>query len=434
RLQAAEFLYEARLFPDLEYTFKHALTHEVASQSLLQERRRALHARIVEVFETLYPDRVTERVNWLAHHAFRGEVWDKALTYLRHTERTFPPGMDTDPGGGPESLGHLWWTGDYDRAVTVGQRDLIVATDFGHFALKVVTNFRLGQVYHALGDYPRAIDFFKRNMKALDGELVHERFDMAGLPSVLSRAWLASCLAECGEFAEGIACGEEGVRIAEEVDDTYSLIVACVGMGNLYLLKGDLVKAISALERGLVLDQVANIPVLFPFIASPLGSAYARCGRVAEALSLLERSVEQAVSMKLMAHHSLRFARLSEANLLAGQVDRAIQFAGQALNLSREHKEHGHRAYALLLLGDIESLGDAPQSEKAEASYRAALALAEDLDMRPLVSLCRWSLGQLYRRAGSGQKADEYLTTATLLLREMDMQCWMERVQASSEG
>ena len=138
--------------------------------------------------------------------------------------------------------------------------------------------------------------------------------------------------------------------------------------------------------------------------------------------------------MKLMAYHSLRFARLSEANLLAGQVDRAIQFAGQALNLSREHKEHGHRAYALLLLGDIESLGDAPQSEKAEASYRAALALAEDLDMRPLVSLCRWGLGQLYRRAGSGQKADEYLTTATLLLREMDMQCWMERVQASSEG
>ena len=82
-LQAAEFLYEARLFPDLEYTFKHALTHDVAYGSLLQDRRRALHARIVEAIERLYPDRLAEHVERLAHHAFRGELWEKAVTYLR---------------------------------------------------------------------------------------------------------------------------------------------------------------------------------------------------------------------------------------------------------------------------------------------------------------------------------------------------------------
>ena len=73
-LQAAEFLYETRLFPDREYTFKHALTHEVAYGSLLQERRRALHARIVEAIERLSPDRLTDHVERLAHHAFRGEA------------------------------------------------------------------------------------------------------------------------------------------------------------------------------------------------------------------------------------------------------------------------------------------------------------------------------------------------------------------------
>ena len=82
-LQAAEFLYETSLFPDLEYTFKHALTHEVAYGSVLQDRRRALHARIVEAIEALYPDRLAEQVERLAHHAFRGEVWEKAVTYLR---------------------------------------------------------------------------------------------------------------------------------------------------------------------------------------------------------------------------------------------------------------------------------------------------------------------------------------------------------------
>ena len=81
-LQAAEFIYETRLFPDLEYTFKHALTHEVAYGSLLQERRRALHARIVEAVEKLYSDRFTEHIERLAHHALSGELWDKAVEYF----------------------------------------------------------------------------------------------------------------------------------------------------------------------------------------------------------------------------------------------------------------------------------------------------------------------------------------------------------------
>jgi predicted ATPase len=82
-LQAAEFLYEVGLFPDLQYTFKHALTHEVAYGSVLHGRRRALHARLVEVIETLHGDRLAEHVEQLAHHAFLAEVWPKAATYLR---------------------------------------------------------------------------------------------------------------------------------------------------------------------------------------------------------------------------------------------------------------------------------------------------------------------------------------------------------------
>ena len=82
-LQAAEFLYETRFFPVREYTFKHALTHEVAYGSLHQERRRTLHARIVEALEALYADRLAEQVERLAHHALRGEVWDKAVTYCQ---------------------------------------------------------------------------------------------------------------------------------------------------------------------------------------------------------------------------------------------------------------------------------------------------------------------------------------------------------------
>ena len=83
QLQAAEFLYETSLFPERAYTFKHALTHEVAYGSLLHERRRVLHARIVEALEALAGDRLDDQVERLAQHALRGEVWDKALAYGR---------------------------------------------------------------------------------------------------------------------------------------------------------------------------------------------------------------------------------------------------------------------------------------------------------------------------------------------------------------
>lgn len=82
-LQAAEFLYSTQLFPDLEYTFKHALTHDVTYSGVLHERRREIHARVVNAIESLYADRLGEQVERLAHHAVRGELQEKAVHYLR---------------------------------------------------------------------------------------------------------------------------------------------------------------------------------------------------------------------------------------------------------------------------------------------------------------------------------------------------------------
>jgi class 3 adenylate cyclase/tetratricopeptide (TPR) repeat protein len=83
QLQAAEFLYETGLYPDLEYSFTHALTHEVTYSGLLHDRRRELHARIVDAIERLHQDRLGEHTERLAHHALRGEMREKAVHYLR---------------------------------------------------------------------------------------------------------------------------------------------------------------------------------------------------------------------------------------------------------------------------------------------------------------------------------------------------------------
>jgi tetratricopeptide (TPR) repeat protein len=419
-LQAAEFLYDMGLFPDVQYAFTHALTYEVAYGSLLQERRRALHARIIEAIETVYADRLAEWRDRLAHHVVRGEVWGKALAYFQQPMQSVPS-MD--------SL--LWWRGDHERAIESCQRDLPVAAGFKNFPFQVMIQFLLGQAYHALGDYPRALDLLRRNVVSLEGELLQERFDLPGLASVLSRTWLAWCLAECGEFSEGLDVAEEAIRIAETVDDPYSLVVACFGLGALYLQQGGLQQAIPVLERGMALSQSEDLSQLFPLLAAPLGAAYALIGRAAEATPLLEKAVEQAAALNFIGTHARRLAWLGEAYLLAGRWDEAMRLAARALDLSRAHKERGHEAWSLRLLGKVYAHQHPPAVEQAEASYRQALALAAELAMAPLQAHSHLGLGRLYARSGRLEEACAELSAAVDLFRAMEMTRWLPQAETA---
>jgi class 3 adenylate cyclase/tetratricopeptide (TPR) repeat protein len=431
RLQAAEFLYETALFPELEYTFKHALTQEVAYTGLLQERRRALHARIVRVFEALYPERTTERTSWLTLHAFRGEVWDRAVAYLRSGE--FPTLDGYASGFGPlENAGALWWIGDHQHVITTAQRELgamgAMASGWG-FGLGLATNLRIGQAYHSLGEYPRAMESLRKNLESLRGGGLDDRTYMVGLPSVLSGAWLALCLAELGEFDEGLAVAEEAVRVAEGSDPGYSLVVASGGLGNACLLRGHLARAVTVLERALPVEPADPITRPWPFVASALGAAYTHVGRVGEALPLLQEAVRRADAMKLRANHSLRLARLSEAHLAAGRPESAYPIAAQALDLAQEHRERGHEAHVFRLLAAIEREREAPALDRAEESYRKALALAEQLGMRPLQGHCHHGLGRLHQRRGDAKAAAAAVAAARDLFCAMDMTFWLPETE-----
>jgi class 3 adenylate cyclase/tetratricopeptide (TPR) repeat protein len=427
RLQAAEYLYETALFPELEYTFRHALTQEVAYTGLLQDKRRGLHARVVRVFETLYPERTSEQTSWLTLHAFRGEVWDRAVAYLRSHQA---PTLDGYPGGFSafENTGALWWMGDHQHVITTAQREWGAAPGMPSgwgFALAVATNLRIGQAYHSLGEYARAMDSLRKNLHVLRDVGLDDRSYMIGLPFVLSGAWLALCLAEQGAFDEGLAAAEEALRVAEASDPDYSLVVASGGLGSACLLKGDMASAITVLERALPVDPVDPVARPWPFVASALGAAYTHVGRVGEALHLLDAAVQRADAMKLRANHSLRLARLSEAHLGAGRPERAYSVAAQALDVAQEHRERGHEAYALRLLAAIEVERESPVLDRAEDSYRRALTLAQQLGMRPLQAHCHRGLGRLYARRGDSEAAEVELAAARELFRTMDMRFWL---------
>jgi class 3 adenylate cyclase/tetratricopeptide (TPR) repeat protein len=82
-LRDAELLYAEQLFPEPQYRFKHAFTHDVAYNGVLRDRRRDIHARIVEAMEKLYADRLGEQMERLAHHAVHGELKEKAVHYVQ---------------------------------------------------------------------------------------------------------------------------------------------------------------------------------------------------------------------------------------------------------------------------------------------------------------------------------------------------------------
>jgi class 3 adenylate cyclase/tetratricopeptide (TPR) repeat protein len=389
RLEAGEFLDEAAAFPEVEYTFRHALTLEVAYGSLLQERRRALHAAVVEAFERLWPERVAERAAWLAQHAFRGEVWDKALAHLRRTASGSPDAADVV--GSPESPGQLWWSGEHERAVKAAERDLAVAAGFRNFGLQVTASLRLGQVMHSLGQYARAVEVLARAAGWLEGDLRGESLGAAGLPSVLALTWLALALAEQGDFDQALARAGEAASIAEEADHAYSLVVACAGLGSVRLLRGQ--APVDVLERGLVLVQLHDIPALFPLVAGPLGLAYAYAGRATDGVPRLERAVEQAAAMKLQANQPWRLARLAEALLIGGRTDRAAEASGRALDLARSLGERGHEAHAWRVAA--EAAAASRREIEAASAYREAISLAGDLGQRPLLLQCRLGLAAL---------------------------------------
>lgn len=487
-LQTAEFIYEIRLFPDLEYVFKHTLTHEVAYTGLLHERRREIHARIVGAMEKLYANRLTEQIERLAQHALLGELWTKALPYLRQagaktaerpayreafgifeqalgvlkflpeSRETLQQAIDIrfdirnvlQPLGDhdrisiylreaerlaaklddPRRIGwiqsyltdHFWLLGRTGEAAAAAERALAIARQLSELSLQVVTNLPLGLVYHTRGDYRRAMQYFEWNIARLKGEFLQQRFGLFVLPSSFSCSFQAWCHAELGEFAKGEAIGAEGVQIAEEANHSFSRGYAYLGMGVLHLRKGDLARAIFALERALAVGAFTDIPVGYAYVAFHLGYALTLSGRHVEGLPILEKVVALSESKGFVARHSLRLAYLGEAYLLAGRTGDAASATARSLALAQERDERGNQAYALRVLGQIELRRGQPV--EAAARFQAALDLARELEMRPLMAHCHNGLAHSLESAGQPVAARSHRESAAALLESMGMRLW----------
>jgi class 3 adenylate cyclase/tetratricopeptide (TPR) repeat protein len=493
-LQAAEFLYETSLFPEREYTFKHALTHEVAYGGLLRERQRLLHGRIVVAIELHNADRLADQVERLAHHALRGELWDKAVAYCRQA--------------GDKALAR-----SANREAEACFEQALVALEHlpeSRERHAQAIDVRLG-LRHALGqrlEHGRILTYL-REAEGL-AQALGDQHRLGWVTAYMTDRFVAT-----GDLQRAVEVGQRALALAEPLGDAVLQVVVHLFLGRAYRALGDYPQAIALLRHNLValdgarlqerfgrsrLSSVISRDILARCLAEVgafaeglahgeaslriaeavdhplslsqacygLGYVSLHQGALPQAIAWLERGLEVCriwdmpvvlsfssaalgyayvltgrVSDALplleqsVATEAIEIMRgrdhvwLSEAYLRLGRLDEALALAERGLEVCRTHAQQGEQAWALRLLGEIYAHRQPLEHELAEAAHREALALADALGMRPLQAHCHRGLGTLYATTGQQEQACTELSTAIGMYKSMNMTFWLPQTEAT---
>jgi len=319
------------------HTFKHALTHEVAYGGLLQERRRVLHARIVEALEVLAGERVAEQVERLAHHALRGEVWDKAVAYCRQA--------------GAQALAHSAYqeaVGSFEQALAA-LRHLPASRNTHEQAIDLHRDLRLA--YLPLVDMTHILAHL-REAETLAGTLGDQR----RLGSI--SAAMAQYLSHTGEHDRALAAGLRAVAIATALGDFTLQIEAHSWLGVVYKALGDYHRALECFGRA-----VASIPgerLYERFALGGLPSVQCRAGLVeclAEQGRFTEGStcIDEAVRIAERVDHTISLLHayfgVGFLSLRQGDLPKAIPVLERGLSLCQSRQAPAFFARFTSVLG-----------------------------------------------------------------------------------
>ncbi len=429
-LQVSEFLYTTRLFPDLQFTFKHSLTHDVAYAGLRHERRREMHQRVVEKMERLYADRIDEQVERLADHALRGHLFDKAVRYLRRagaraTDREAYPEAVVLLEKALEALSHL----PDDRARTEQAIDL---------------RFDLRNALQPLGDRKRIAGYLHEAQRLADR--LNDKRRMGWVQSYLTEQfWML------GRYAESTAAGELALSAASELDDLPLQVVTRLPLGLAYHTRGDYPAAnrhfgwnATELRGELARERFGMFVLPSAFARSFIAWGLAEIGDFAEAYAVGEEALQIAEDNNHpfsigYAHLGLGVVALRQGNfrravrsfqraLAAGAfADSPVGFAYVSLHLGyaltfdnrpsegirileesiRVAETKGFVARHSLRLAYVsEAYFTVHRTEDALAAVSRALALARSHEERANEAYALRVLGEIERRNGRLAEAE----------------------------
>ena len=477
-------------FPDLEYCFKHSLTHEVAYSGLLKDRRRDVHAGIVSAMEKLYADRLNEQVERLAEHALRGQLKEKALAYLRQA-------------GAKAAEREA-----YREAVTLVEQALRVLAELPEtretleFAIDL--RFDMRNVLQPLGERER-IARYLREAEALADRLADAR----------RIAWIQSYLTEqywmLGRAEEASTAGERALAIARELSDLPLQVVTNLPLGLVYHTRGEYGRAMEyfgwnfdRLEGPLAQERFGMFVLPASFSGSFLAWSLAEQGEFRRATEIAEEAAriaevgdhpfsrgyaqlgigmvalrqgtlreaidafERALAVKAFADSPVGFAyvafHLGYALSLSGRADLGIPMLEKTIGLAEarhfvarhslrlaylaeaymladrladaEHTaaraielaiEHGERAnHGYALRVAGEVNARLGKPVEAEVNFQAALKLAQEMGMGPLTAHCHRGLAEALETKGERATAASHGRSAAVLIEAMQMRFWAE--------
>jgi class 3 adenylate cyclase/tetratricopeptide (TPR) repeat protein len=496
-LEEDEFLYLTQVVPERAWSFKHALTQEVTYRSVLLERRRALHAELLGLLEARYAGRLDERVEELAHHAFRGESWDKAAAYLRragdralerssyrdaiqHYERSLtaferlPRTHDSVAAAIDVRLSlrnALYPTGEYERIYRhLGEAEQLAELIDDQPRLAAIT-YDKAHKYICEGNLQAAIETGRRACEVARG--VGDRALLIGAKFFLAEAY------DCkGEFRQAIDLLQDdldyfrdqlryrtfGTPRASPVDWMGLLASSLTCLGRFAEAEGYAQDAIALAEEiarpyelatsksylGSTLVAKGALPEALdtlkaglqhclddnsirPWLGRDIGVAYLLLGEPETARSQLSQALDDAKAIASPYLEAWCTIYLGYAAAATGEAESATRCAQEAMDLAEAHQFQAIQVAALRLTALLAVQVEPLDAEAAEDALHRAMRLARRLGMEPELAHCHLERANLRLRTGRVEEGRADLEHALQVYRERDMPFWREACEAALE-
>jgi tetratricopeptide (TPR) repeat protein len=402
-LQGLEFIYEKSLFPELEYVFKHALTQEVAYNSLLLKRRKEIHNKIGQAIEELYPERLEEFYEMLAYHYSRGEELEKGCQYLKSA-------------GQKAVQSHAPWEGYGFYKEAVGLFDRLPKTENSKKALIEV--LLLMRTPMGLLGYPEGSFEFLQQAEVLAQEVGDARL----LGRVYS--FLAIYYNQKGEPLKALQYSEEGFKESLKVQDIELMVPLGFALCAAYFSLGQYQKIIAEVTAVIELIEQANRESDFftvtinpySFVCAYCGSSLAQLGRSEEGKPYLEKALVNALRIGDPATVGLIHCLYGLPFYLKGDFISANQHFEKSLAYSEKAKYLMVVALSLSLLGHGQAfLGDLETGRK---NAKKALQIYDEIGIEIYLSLDHLIIGDIDLNLGNLDEAQVSMEEALRLSRK----------------
>ena len=495
-LQGLEFIYEKSLFPELEYIFKHALTQEVAYNSLLLKRRKEIHERIGKAIEELYPDRLEEFYEMLAHHYSGSENLEKAYHYLElsgdkatrsysaweafrfykeaikvlsklpDTEENKRRGIEVRLSmatpmmvlvypedslqilqegerlskelGDERSLANIYSSigmyyslrGESLLGRKYAQYCFEEAEKIRDIELMAPIGFDLSVSYNGAGEFFKVAELAPKVIALLESTQREAESFGKGLnvySALLSN--YGSAMGMLGNFEEGEALCEKGLRFALEIDNLYNIGWAELTYGAFFVAKGDGGNAVDHSRNSVRHFEELQMVLGIGLALTELGWGYYILGNLETAREHVQKAINIQSSAGIPFYSSLPYWILGVVDLDSGELKNARNFIEEALNLAQNNNEKMVEGISRMELGRILGKADISQSTEAEKGILEGIRILDELKLKPFCSMGYLFLGELYADIGEAEKALETLKKAQGMFQEMGMDYWLRRTQ-----